>query len=452
MKNFTSLSAFLFPVCLSGLMFPLLTYGQQTTFTGVSGFVIPEKDNPEIGFTAVDVNHALFSREKIAVYGGMRLIAATTGKRGGYFAFGYDGECVFRPQKQFQYGINAALLAGGGAAAPDKDGWLVQTTLFGQYQWENGLSLRTGLNYAYVSSGMIKGFSPLLGMNWRLHTTGNTDLSSGSKMFVWNAVFGEVGIGTFRKEHLGFIGSGAVWKYGSHMTGDVSIHALANTYGGYMQTLFSGGPALSVKSFSISPSLIIGMGGGGSVKTIGGALYGAQLGMFYSGRRFHAGVEYQFVEAFSKQFHYDGLFLSIGKTFNEKHTPLIGWDLITKAYLGKDGFGNIGARFTGFEYKKLRLTGATYWAFTHDRGAYAEGLFEAILGAPDEIPLYAVVSGGAGAGAGINRKTASLIYAAGLGYASPNKRFPVNIEAAYWRGGNIPNWSVSLAWRIKHSH
>lgn len=452
MKIFAAVSASLLLFCMVTAMLPVLGYSQRSTYTGVSGFVIPEKNNPEIGFTAFDIHHALVSNEKISFNGGMRLIAATTGKRGGYFAFGYGSELIIRPQNRLQFGIHAALLAGGGAAAPDKDGWLVQSTLFSQYQWKTGLSLRAGLNYGYVSSGVIQGFSPLLGMNWRLHTSGNTTLSSERKVFVWNAVFGEMGVGRFGKQHLGFIGSGAVWKYGSHMTGDVSIHALANTYGGYMQTLFSGGPALSVKSFSISPAVIIGMGGGGSVKTVGGALYGAQLGFFYSGKRFHTGIKYQFVEAFSRQFHYNGLFLSIGKTFNEKHTPLIGWDLITKAYLGKEGFGNIGARFTGYEYKKLRLTGATYWAFTHERGAYAEGLFEAILGAPGEIPFYVIASGGAGAGAGINRKTASLIYAAGLGFASSNKRFPVHIEAAYWRGGNIPNWSISLAWRIKQTH
>lgn len=422
-------------------------YGQNNSRTGISGFFVPEKNSLNIGFTSFDLHCRLASREKFAFDYGLRFIGATTGRRGGYFAFGYFSELILRPTKRFQPGFNAALLAGGGASAPDNDGWMAQGTLFTQYQFKSGLGLRAGLNYAFVSGGDISGFSPLLGLNWKLRTVSNSD-SLTRPVFAWNAVYGEFGIGVFKDKELGFIGAGAKLTCGRHFTGDFMIHALTNTYGGYIQLLLSGGPDFSIGSFHMSPALVLGLGGGGSVRTKGGGLYGAQLGFYYRGKRFHTGLKYQFVEALSKEFGYKGLFASIGKTFQHDQSSPLRWDLVTKAYVGKEGFGNIGARFTAIEYGKLRLMGSTYWAFTHDRGAYAEGLFEASLDAPGSWPFYLITSFGAGAGSVINQRTASLIYAAGVGYASPLRRLPFSLECAYWEGGNIPHWSFAFSYRI----
>jgi hypothetical protein len=429
------------------MLLPTIMYSQDNNSTGISGFFVPERNSLNIGFTSFDLHYRLASREKFALDYGLRFIGATTGRRGGYFAFGYFSELILRPTKRFQPGFNAALLAGGGAEAPDNDGWMAQGTLFTQYQFKSGLNLRAGLNYAFVSGGDISGFSPLIGLNWKLRTMSNADSLSRS-FFAWNAVYGEFGIGVYDDKELGFIGAGAKLTYGRHFSGDVIIHALTNTYGGYMQVLLSGGPDFSIGSFHMSPALILGLGGGGAVRTKGGGLYGAQLGFYHRGERFHVGLKYRFVEAVSKEFGYNGLFASIGKTLQpDRHSP-IRWDLVTKAYIGKEGFGNIGARFTAFEYRKLRLMGSTYWAFTNGKGAYAEGLFEASLSAPGSWPFYLVTSFGAGAGSGINQKTASLIYAAGVGYASPLRRLPFNLECAYWEGGNIPHWSFAFSYHI----
>ena len=432
---------------LFGLFVPAIMYGQNNNSTGISGFFVPERNSLNIGFTSFDLYSRPVCREKFALDYGLRFIGATTGRRGGYFAFGYFSEFILRPTKRFQPGFNAALLAGGGAEAPDYDGWMAQATLFTQYQFKSGLGMRAGLNYAFVSRGDISGFSPLIGLNWKLSTLSIADSLSRPSLS-WNAAYGEFGIGVSDDEELGFIGAGASLFYGRHFTGDLVIHALTNTYGGYMQILLSGGPDFSIASFHLSPALILGLGGGGAVRTKGGGLYGAQLGLYHSGKRFHMGLKYRYVEAVSKEFSYNGLFVSIGKTFQPDQHATISWDFVTKAYLGTEGFGNIGARFTAFEYANLRLMGSTYWAFTHGKGAYAEGLFEVSLKAPDPWPLYLITSFGAGAGSGINLKTASLIYAAGMGFASPLKRLPLSLECAYWEGGNIPHWSVSLALKI----
>jgi hypothetical protein len=424
-----------------------MMYGQDNSRTGITAFFVPEKNSLNIGFTSFDLHCRLASGEKFTFDYGLRFIGATTGIRGGYFAFGYFSEVILRPAKRFQPGFNAALLAGGGASAPDNDGWMVQGTLFTQYQFKSGPGLRAGLNYAFVSGGDISGFSPLLGLNWKLRTVSSSD-SLSRAVFAWNAVYGEFGIGAFKDMKLGFIGAGARMTWGRYFTGDFVIHALTNKYGGYMQLLLSGGPDFSIGSFHMSPALILGLGGGGLVRTKGCGLYGAQLGFYYRGKYFHAGLKYQFVEAFSKEFGYNGAFVSIGKTFKPDQSFPLHWDLVTKAYIGKEGFGNIGARFTAFEYGKLRLMGTTYWAFTHDRGAYAEGLFEASLNAPGSWPFYLVTSFGAGAGSVINQRTASLIYAAGVGYASPLRRLPLSLECAYWEGGNIPHWSLAFSYRI----
>ncbi|GAB1403189.1 hypothetical protein MASR1M74_03670 [Lentimicrobium sp.] len=49
---------------------------------------------------------------------------------------------------------------------------------------------------------------------------------------------------------------------------------------------------------------------------------------------------------------------------------------------------------------------------------------------------------------GINRKTASFIYGGGIGYAIPSYKFPFSLECAYWDGGNMPQWSLGLSFRI----
>src|SRR3954470_8953742 len=92
----------------------------QHSRTGISGFYIPERRNLAIGFTAFDVQDRLFSHDKFVVDYGLRFIGATTGRRGGYFAFGYFSDLALRPSKIFQPGLNLAFLAGGGAAAPDR--------------------------------------------------------------------------------------------------------------------------------------------------------------------------------------------------------------------------------------------------------------------------------------------------------------------------------------------
>ena len=153
----------------------------------------------------------------------------------------------------------------------------------------------------------------------------------------------------------------------------------------------------------------------------------------------------------SRLFNYHGVLVSMGRSLQADDDGAIGFDLVTKAYLGKNGFGNLGARFTAFQYRQLRLMGSTYWAFTHDMGAYAEGLFEATLGAPRSWPFYLVASFGAGAGSGINQRKAALMYAAGLGYKLPVQDLPLSVECAYWKGGNLPEWAIALSYKIGRS-
>ncbi len=413
----------------------------------LSGFYVPEKNNLDIGFSSFDVSDQFFHTNKLKADHGLRFIGASTGKRGGYFAFGYFTDLISRPDKKFQPGLNLALLAGGGAAAPDQDGWMVHGNVFAQYLFKSGLAFRAGLNYGYVSGGQILGFSPIAGLNWRLRTGPSRD-SLGKINFSWSAAYGESGAGKFNEKNLAFVGAGARWEYGSVLAGEAMIHALVNVSGGYMQSLFSGGPDFKLGRFHLIPAPVIGLGGGGGVPTLGGALYGAQLGLAYTGSDFYFGVKYQAIEALSKRFSYRTVFVSFGKMLNADHEARFGWDLVTKAYFGVNGFGNIGARFTAFRYRELRLMGSTFWACTHNKGAYAEGLFEATLGGSQRIPVYLVASAGAGGGSGINQRKAALIYSAGIGYALPFKNFPLSIEAAFWKGGNIPPLSLTGAYRV----
>jgi hypothetical protein len=414
--------------------------------TGISAFYVPEKNNLPIGFTSFDAQTRLLTKEKFSLDYGLRFIGATTGSRGGYFAFGYYSDFVLSASEKFQPGVNLAFLAGGGSAAPDGDGWMVQTNVYVQYQFENNFLIKGGINYAFVSHGAIKGFSPLLALSWKLKTVGYSD-SLNRRRFGWSSVYAEAGRGRQKGESLSFIGAGARLKAGRFFSGDLVIHTITNRHGGYMQILGSGGPDIRSGAFHFIPSIMLGLGGGGGIDTQGGGLLGVQAGLCYENRRFYGGVKYQHLKAWSELFDYEGIFVSVGQRLSDGE-PVISWDFITKAYIGEEGFGNIGARFTAFEYRKLRLMGSTYWAFTHGKGAYAEGLFETSLSAPGKIPLYIIGSAGAGAGSGINQRKAALMFGGGLGLASPFEKFPVNFEVAYWEGGNIPHWGAALSYRL----
>ncbi len=419
----------------------LLLNAQPRNRIGISAFFVEEKNSLNIGFSSFDIHALLLKKETISADHGLRFIGATTGKRGGYFAFGYFTEVLAGKNTLLRPGLNTAFLAGGGAASPDYDGWMIQGTLFLQSEFNNGMAVRAGLNYAYVSRGVISGFSPLLGLNWQLVTRGHA-LSSGSA-FVWQSVYAEAGAAIFNNRILGLTGTGARATFARSFNCDVMIHAITNAHGGYMQSLVSGGPFLSTGPLTISPSLILGLGGGGGVPTVGGALYGAQLALNLSGENFTGGIKYQWLQAYSNRFDYRGIFLSLGKMLSAEHSD-VKWDLISKTYITRDGFSNIGARITGFSYRGLRLMGSTHWAFTHNKGAYAEGLFEASISAPSPLPFYLIVSAGAGGGSGINQRKAALIYGAGAGLASPFKTFPVSLELSRWQGGNVPQWSLAL--------
>ncbi|GAB1403187.1 hypothetical protein MASR1M74_03650 [Lentimicrobium sp.] len=131
-----------------------------------------------------------------------------------------------------------------------------------------------------------------------------------------NALYGDFGIGRFKNEELILVGAGARLAYGKYFSGDFMFHTIANTFGGYMQMLISGGPDLAIGNIHLSPALIFGLGGGGAAQTKGGGLYGGQLGLNYVGENLVAGIKYQYVDAFSNAFGYQGLFVSLGKTLH----------------------------------------------------------------------------------------------------------------------------------------
>jgi hypothetical protein len=421
----------------------MLLQGQEGYRTGLEGFYVPERHNLNIGFGSFDLHCPSFSGSNYSLDLGLRFIGAATGRRGGYFAFGYFSELLLLPAKKLQPGFSLAFLGGGGAAAPDYDGWMGQGTVFMRHVTRKGLGIKAGLNYTYVSGGAIAGFSPLAGLLWNIKTGGGAD-SVTSLAFVWEAVYGETGIGASGEGEVAFVGAGAKCSFGKHLAGDVMIHALANAHGGYMQSLLSAGPKLAIGPFFLSPALVLGMGGGGGVGTKGGGLYGGQAGLYFTGATWHTGLRYQVINAFSRQFAYKAMFLSFGKSITGGDDFSLPFEAVFKAYAGDNGFGNLGARFKALRYRGFALCGSTYWAFTHGRGAYAEGLFEGTLNAPAQLPFYLVLSAGVGAGSGINQRSASVIFAGGAGLASPWQPLPLSLECAYWAGGNIPHWGLSL--------
>jgi hypothetical protein len=421
-------------------------YSQKYLKSGVYGFYINEIGNLPIGFSSFNFSFPLLMKNNYQFEAGIQIIGAATGVRGGYFAYGYFAESLFFTDKRFNLGLSTSLMAGGGAKAPDFDGWMVQSAIFSDIRLINNLKLRAGITYNHVSGSMIRGFSPVFGLNWDLKV--KNDSLSKQNGLVWESIYTETAIGKFNKKRLAFIGVGASFKIGKYIKGDASIHALANKFGGYMQTLASIGPRIGSKTFGFSPSIILGLAGGGSAKTGGGGMYGYGFGLNYIST-FHIGLKYQRVMAFDDVFNFSAVFMSIGKSINSSTENSIKWYPIMKVYGTNNGFGNIGTRFVLVDKKYVQFMGSTYWAFTDNKGAYAEGLFEISAHAPKYIPIYTVLSAGAGGGAGINKAKESLIYAASIGVNSIWRKFPFAFEYGYWSGGNIPKHSFSIVYLPK---
>lgn len=408
-------------------------------------FQVDEVGKEPIGFANVDLSYSALRKQHFDVNLGARLGIACAGQRGGFFYLGYLGEGLYKMNDWFSLGLQGSFSAGGGASAPDKDGWILQSGAFLQIGNRSRFALRAGYVYSYVSSGKIKGYSPMLSLNFKLQAKETQDLK-GFENLSWNSFQAESGVGLFENKRLAFVGAAANYSFGKYLGGDFAVVALVNTYGGYMQSLLGLGPQISGKRLQFGIHGVVGAGGGGGVKSGGGGLYGAQAKLSVKLGKWLVGIKGQRIQALSKKYNYDGLFLSFGKQLgNELKVDI---SPAFKCYLGSNSFGNIGARIKALSKGPVKFYLGTYWACTDNRGAYAEGLFEGEI-YPFKFPLYTVVSLGAGAGAGINGGTSAIIYSAGIGYTLPWDKLPLSFECSYWDGGNIPNASLTVLYRFE---
>ncbi len=272
----------------------------------------------------------------------------------------------------------------------------------------------------------------------------NADSIQDNRKIIWKNNSIEFGLAKSPNGIINLIGISSDWEYNKWISGELSIHAIANKYGGYMQTLFSSGLQIGLNNLNFYAGGIIGMGGGGAAIVNGGGLFGYQISSTFDFKKVTLGIKYRNIKPFGGTFKYDGLFLTIGKEIDPKETGNIKWCAQIKNYLGNNRFSNIGARFTLLDKKFIALSGSTYWAFTDNMGAYAEGLFDIKISYEKKLPLYIIGSTGAGAGAGINKATKSLISSLGIGLNSPWNNLPISLEGNIWVGGNIPKYSLSL--------
>ena len=437
------------------LLFFLVIAGTNTLFSqkpshfDLGFFKIHESGKVDIGFSSFGFNYTPVDRPKVKYHAGLQFIGATTGVRGGFFAFGFSNELQLAPFQKGNLRLNlgASFLAGGGANAPDKDGWIIQGKSTLQYRLCQSLFVYGGAAYSYISGGIIQGWTPTLGVKFNIQSN-KIGSSYPKPTLYWHSYFLESGVALSQGKKLGFIGAGAGWQLGKNLGGDASIHALANTHGGYMQFLASIGPSLKYKRFQFLPGITAGLGGGGNVKVKGGSLGGVFFMTRYHAEKFNVGLKYQYIDALETPFSYQGVFVSVGKTIRSDSSSNFVFHPVFKTYMGDEGFGNIGARFQILKWRKVQFMGSTYWACTDKMGAYAEGLFEVAVHLPKKIPVYFLGSLGAGAGAHINSKTESIISGISLGLKFPKENFPLAIEGGLWNLGKINYYSLSLSYKI----
>jgi hypothetical protein len=382
---------------MTSINFDYLTVNEQP---GNANYVTILGDSLEpIGFlgTGASIYHP-----NLPIYAGIRLNNAAWGVRAGYYTFGYHIGADFQFANNFLIHPKIMFTSGGGAESHDGSGWFVSPALtidktIGKY------SFGIGGQYSYVSTGIIKGSSLYFTLNKKVDFAQKLPTPSHAQLFT-NTVFSP-----FNKitNGIGFIGIGGR-VFNEHTYQSAYLTAAVTNLGGYMDVYGGYGIWNQFGAFRLLGEINLGTGGGGRAPAGGGILYGSGVEGQYHFNNLFIGSSLGVLKSFDGPFYFSfiGIHLGTELFFDSQfaHSPeykpasLIIENSI-RTYLGEDGFSNLGVAFQLYKKGLISLRGESYWAFTDNRGAYAEGLFGIRL---QQGWVYTEGQIGAGAGGGIN--------------------------------------------------
>jgi hypothetical protein len=430
------------------ILFSTLIFSQNENKIVLQGFSLKEKKSIPIGIVSAGVSGKLIQSEKFNLSAGVQFAGAALGKRSGYYMLGYFMEGSFFPNKRIEPGLTLSFLAGGGGSAPDKDGWTLHQTSFLRINLSKQFALQVGASYTYVSGGFIKGWSSNFGVVRQIGKCNLDSINAKGNLKICS-ISAETGFGfDHKKNRIYLLGTDLSWISGKRFANGFSLHAITNTYGGYMHGYYHGGIQFGFKNIRFTPEVLLGVAGGGAAPVGGGAIYGFQLKSDIFINNIAINLKYQYFKSYNKDFSFNGAYIGIGKNLRKNEENPFALSAFVKNYFGTTNFSNLGLRIPIIEKRFFKISGATCWAFTNNKGAYGEGLFEVILQPSENFPLYSILFAGAGGGAGFN-KTKAAFYGFALGLRSPWKKLPFAFEFGRMEGGNLIPYYLNLIYNFR---
>ena len=337
---------------------------------------------------------------------GPALYGAATGRRGGLFTWGAEGQRRWRLDEHWALAAGLYAGGGGGAGAPVGGGLMLRPhvdLMFDFGPWATGLTA----SQVRFPSGQID--SVQLGWQFELRNdfvftppghhgeTLSFDGIGGAGADRIDAVLGRYASGSSRGTSLSQVGIRLERQLGPVLSGTLEARGAAKggsdgyaEMTGGMQALWP----LGSEVLRLGVHAALGLGGGGGVATGGGTL--AKLGV--SSRlqwspRWSLGLEAGRARAFGGDFNTPYAQVSVGVTLDQARTggvsattPLktvhdMEWSFSAQNYLRaqrKDGstrsLSTVGLKFQRSLSDHLYLTGQGHGAVTGGAGAYSSGL------------------------------------------------------------------------------
>ena len=416
---------------------------------GSHAFNLPEPGAPDLWLhrTGLEASTAWGSHWR--GFAGGHLVGAYGGQRAGYIALGAHAGTEVQFASQWSAAAEGFVWAGGGGSAPDGDGGLWGARGALRYQqprirWEVGAVYTNGI------TGPLGGWRPSVGLYKSLDLALAGAQNAPHRWAPLPLNVGLYGQQAYVRRPAGdldgsrvhpvrWVGAEAYFP-GTRLHRFLRIAAAADTFGGYMHVLHGWGvPLLQPHSrWELTVQGILGAGGGGAVlgadgglhagwglsaayriPTVG-TLFAAFSDVYTNGplayRSAQLGVRLPVVYAqrVSPNTRNAPNALSFTSQALQLTPAPVHLGVGAKLYASKERWALCpGGELRLLNHNKLSFWGSTWWAGAGGNlGAYAEGLLDVRLRLFPWAKLS--LSGGVGAGGGINPGSAALVAGGGV--------------------------------------
>ena len=337
---------------------------------------------------------------------GLETQSAVLGDYGGFYVFGFYGMRSIPVTKHLQLQSGFTAATGGGASAPDGDGFMYRAALGGSYSINNRVHLGLSANHLNFPSGDIRSNH----LAFELHYTMPYAWEPSSHVSLYPGSFTIIGgLFSFDSRDAGRISDQGYSAYNGirvsqsisrHLELDLQLGASAiGSTDGFMDYK-AGLSWIPFEEASISPLFRgqLGSGGGGSVHTGGGISYVAGAGIRVLDRieltinywdALQTDMAAPLVEVgYRVPFTTNAAFIAANEIGAENRSALKNRSLFlvagnrTQFSRGLDRndqtYEPMTSLFMGLKLPitgKLQAAGETLWAASGGYGAYAEGMF-----------------------------------------------------------------------------